>query len=82
MTLTEAQAIETREAAQHVLGHYGIEGGFMAGSFTNLLIETIARADGANFALLRSVYTELADAVRLYKNDENGIEKLQAQARS
>jgi len=72
----------TQEAAHHVLGYYGMEGGIRAGGFTTSLIEAISRADMHNFALLKSVYPDLADAVYVYKNLEFGVAQLQEATKS
>ena len=65
-----------QEAALHVLGYYGIKGGVKANKFTNLLIEAISHADTRNFIKLSREYPELAEAVSVYKDEENGLELL------
>lgn len=65
----------TAAQARHVLAHFG-EGGYRAGSFTMSLIETIARADVQNKALLREVYPAYVDAVWIAQNERDGCAQL------
>lgn len=47
----------------HVLGFLDMKHGRRAGSFTNVLIGAIFKADVVNFRKLHSLYPELCDAV-------------------
>jgi hypothetical protein len=67
------------ETARHVLWHYGAEGGYQPGSFTQKLMATIDAADVVNKARLRGAYPELVDAMNLAANREDGIRSLQHQ---
>lgn len=71
--LTEEQI----EAARHVLGYYGAEGGWQAGSFTQNILRAYQGADPGNKARLRRGFPEIAEAMDLVDNHPNGIEKLQ-----
>ena len=65
------------ETARHVLWHYGAQGGYQPGSFTQKLMVTIDAADVVNKARLRACYPELVDAMNLAANQEDGIRRLQ-----
>lgn len=67
------------ETARHVLWHYGAEGGYQPGSFTQKLMVTIDVADVVNKARLHACYPELVDAMNLAANQEDGIRRLQRQ---
>jgi hypothetical protein len=67
------------ETARHVLWHYGADGGYQPGSFTQKLMATIDAADVVNKARLRAVYPELVDAMNLAANREDGIRSIQQQ---
>jgi hypothetical protein len=65
------------ETARHVLWHYGANGGYQPGSFTQKLMAAIDAADVVHKARLRSAYPELVDAMALAANREDGIRTLQ-----
>jgi hypothetical protein len=65
------------DVAAHVLFHYGREGGYQAGSFTERLLTTIAMADEVNTARLGVGFPEYVAAVTVIQYDPNGIERLQ-----
>ncbi|MGE5501263.1 MAG: hypothetical protein ACM3W4_04990 [Ignavibacteriales bacterium] len=66
------------ETTRHVLWHYGADGGYQPGSFTQKLMIAIDAADVVNKARLRACYPELVDAMNLAANREDGIRQLQA----
>lgn len=67
----------TPTVARHVLAHFGDSHGYRAGSFTTSLIETIARADVINMALLATGYPGYVKAVCLLaQNADDGIFRL------
>ena len=66
------------ETIRHVLWHYGAEGGYQPGSFTQRLMEAIAAADVVHTARLRTAYPELVDAMVLASNSRGGIAQMQA----
>lgn len=74
--MTTAPRIQP-ETASHVLSHFG-RGGYPAGRFTTLLIQTIDAADQTNEARLAAAYPELFAAITTAKYDEDGIDRLQA----
>ncbi|WP_405558893.1 hypothetical protein OHV08_33785 [Streptomyces canus] len=65
------------ETARHVLWHYGADGGYQPGSFTQKLMQAIDAADVVHKARLRGAYPELVDAMNLAANREDGIRQLQ-----
>jgi hypothetical protein len=65
------------ETARHVLWHYGADGGYQPGSFTQKLMAAIDAADVVHRARLRVVYPELVDAMNLAARHEDGIRRLQ-----
>ena len=67
----------TREVAAHVLSHFGREGGYPAGDWTESLISLIDRADFTNRAKLAQPYPDYSAAINLAKYDDNGIDTLQ-----
>lgn len=69
-----------KDAANHVLGVL-LNEGYRPGNFTTRLIEVMLVADTENAARLRSIYPELMRAVHLYKNVENGLDVLRAEAK-
>lgn len=73
-TITPAQAA-------HVLHHYGATGGMEPGSFTQLLITTIDKADREHTLRLAVIYPGYVGAVSLAKYTEDGIRLLQGLAR-
>lgn len=66
--------------ARHVLWHYGIEGGYQPGSFTQRLMQAIDAADVVNTARLRAAFPELVDAMTLAGRSRNGIALLEEAA--
>ena len=67
------------ETARHVLWHYGADGGWQPGSFTQKLMQAIDAADVVHKARLRACYPELVDAMSQAANQEDGIRLLQQQ---
>ena len=72
---TETPAIPV-ETARHVLWHYGQDGGWQPGSFTQKLMQAIDSADHVNTEILRTAYPALVAAMFMAGNDRNGIEQL------
>jgi hypothetical protein len=68
-------------AARDVLGYHNEHGGWDTGGFDCDLIRAIEHADGTNRAKLSLVYPELVEAAKLYKDDWDGIAKLQERAK-
>ncbi|MER7151218.1 hypothetical protein [Streptomyces lydicus] len=68
------------ETARHGLWHYGAEGGFQPGTFTQRLMAAIDTADVVNTARLRVAYPELVDAMFLAGSSRDGIARLQEAA--
>jgi hypothetical protein len=66
------------ETARHVLWRYDRTGGTQPGPFTSHLMAAIERADHRNRAILREAYPELSEAIRIARDDEDGLAKLQA----
>jgi hypothetical protein len=66
------------DVAAHVLAHYGQEGGYQAGGFTQLIISAIDRADPTNKAKLELGFPEYVAAVNVAQYSRNGIEYLQS----
>ncbi|WP_326646092.1 hypothetical protein OG884_15685 [Streptosporangium sp. NBC_01755] len=71
----------TPEQAAHVLHHFGATGGMEPGSFTQLLITTIASADRTNVLRLAAIYPGYVGACNLAQNHADGIRVLQGLAR-
>lgn len=67
----------SREVAAHVLFHFCGEG-FPPGSFIEALLLAFARADSMNTIKLGKGFPDYYLAMRLAKEDVNGIEKLSA----
>jgi len=65
------------DVAAHVLFHYGRDGGYQAGGFTELIISAIDRADPANKAKLGLGFPEYVAAVNAIQYSPNGIDYLQ-----
>lgn len=61
------------EEANQVLHYFRSTEGFPAGSFTEHLIQTMARADSINLAKLTAVFPDLGRAVYLAQYDPEGI---------
>lgn len=68
-------------AAAHVLAHYGHEGGYQAGTFTQNLITAFDTADPGNFARLAEAFPEYGAAIVGMKYDPDGASVLQRIAR-
>lgn len=68
----------TKETARHVLWVFACEGGYQPGSFTQKLLELLACADPVNAFKLAMTFPAEAEAVRMAKNDKDGIAKLTA----
>jgi hypothetical protein len=66
----------TPETARHVLWTFGHEGGYQPGTFTQKLIDLLAYAPPVQMAKLALGYPVEAEAVRLAKYDEAGIDRL------
>lgn len=66
------------QTARHVLWTFACAGGYQPGSFTQKLLELLASADPANTAKLGLAFPAEAAAVRMAKNDADGIAKLTA----
>ncbi|MFD6551290.1 hypothetical protein [Streptomyces sp. NPDC058398] len=66
------------ETARHVLWTFACAGGYQPGSFTLKLLELLASADPANTRRLATAFPAEAEAVRMAKNDQDGIAKLTA----
>ncbi len=65
------------DVAAHVLFHFGRDGGYQAGGFTESLVTAIDRADPTNQARLALGFPEYVAAVTTIQNDRAGIERLQ-----
>ena len=67
----------TKEVAAHVLFHFRGEG-YPPGSFIEALLLAFARADSMNTIKLGKGFPDYYLAMRLAKEDVDGIEKLRA----
>lgn len=67
----------TKEVAAHVLFHFRGEG-YPPGSFTEALLLAFARADSLNFMKLDMAFPDYGEAMRLAKEELDGIDKLRA----
>jgi hypothetical protein len=65
------------DVAAHVLFHYGHEGGYQAGSFTESLIVAIEMADPVNRDRLALGFPEYVAAIVAMSYDPNGVVYLQ-----
>ncbi|MER7517841.1 hypothetical protein [Streptomyces sp. NPDC126499] len=65
------------ETAAHVLFHYGREGGYQPGSFTEQLITTIDMADPGNRDRLAAGFPDYVAAVVAIQYDPAGVTRLQ-----
>ncbi|GAA2803515.1 hypothetical protein [Streptomyces showdoensis] len=65
------------EVAAHVLFHYGRDGGYQAGSFTEQIIKAIDMADPGNRFKLTNSYPDYVAAVVAIKYDPAGVTRLQ-----
>lgn len=64
-------------AAYAVLFYLGYEGGRPPGSFVKALVEAAFQADSSNLAALGNAFPFIASAVRMAKNDRDGVRNLQ-----
>lgn len=65
------------ETERHVLGHFGAEGGYKAGSFTTKLMEAYQNADPGNRYRVSLGFPDLARAMDTVMNEADGIKILQ-----
>jgi hypothetical protein len=65
------------DTAAHVLFHYGLDGGYQAGSFTTFLLATIAAADPTNLDRLALGFPDYVAAVTAIQYDPDGTQRLQ-----
>ena len=65
------------ETAAHVLFHYGRDGGYQAGTFTEQLITTIDMADPGNRDKLAAGFPDYVAAVVAIQYDPQGVTCLQ-----
>lgn len=68
----------TKEIARDVLGHFGEEGGWMPGGFTNALLVAIGKADTMNRGLLAQGFPGYVAAMNLAQHSYEGIDELKA----
>lgn len=66
------------DVAAHVLFHYGREGGYQAGSFTEQLLTTIGMADPANRNRISLGFPDYVAAVVAIQYHPDGVARLQA----
>lgn len=71
-----------RETASHVLWVFGQPGGYRPGDYTHDLLTLLSRSDVRNTARFATAFPVEAEAVRMAKDDEDGIERLRAIARA
>ncbi|MFD7996879.1 hypothetical protein [Streptomyces mexicanus] len=74
--MSSTPPVISQETARHVLWTFGHEGGYRPGNFTQKLLDLIAYAPPAQMAKLALGFPEEAEAVRLAKYDETGIDQL------
>lgn len=65
------------DVAAHVLWHYGRDGGYQPGSFTEQLLTTIGMADPTNLDRLAAGFPDYVAAVAAIQYDPQGVERLQ-----
>lgn len=65
------------DTAAHVLFHYGLDGGYQAGSFTTFLLTAIAAADPTNLDRLALGFPDYVAAVTAIQYDPDGAQRLQ-----
>jgi len=65
------------DVAAHVLFHYGLDGGYQAGSFTTSLLNAMGTADPSNLNKLAAGFPEYVAAVTAIQYDPAGVERLQ-----
>lgn len=70
--LKHDRPMEPADAA-HVLAVLGEQGGYMPGAFTERLIQAAAVADLLNAELIRKLWPGIANAVWVYKFEEEGV---------
>lgn len=68
----------TPQVAAHVLSHFGRDGGYPAGSFTERLISVIDFADDSNLAKLQLSFPEYVAAILAIQRDPDGVAHLQS----
>ena len=68
------------ETARHVLWTFGHRGGYQPGNYHQKLLDLLAYAPPVELAKLAQVYPAEAEAVRMAKYDETGIDKLKRAA--
>lgn len=66
------------ETARHVLWTFGHQGGYSPGNFTQKLLDLLAYAPPVQMEKLALGFPEEAEAVRLAKYEETGIDQLRA----
>ncbi|MFD5566591.1 hypothetical protein [Streptomyces cadmiisoli] len=64
------------DVAAHVLWHYGLDGGYQPGSFTEQLLTTIAKADPTHRDKLGAGFPDYVAAVAAIQYDPAGVERL------
>lgn len=64
------------ESARHVLWHFGQDGGWQPGSFTQRLMDAFAAADMTHTARLAKVYPDYAAAFLAAQYDPDGMQLL------
>ncbi|MFE2485975.1 hypothetical protein ACFXGR_22295 [Streptomyces mirabilis] len=65
------------ETARHVLWHFGADGGWQPGSYTQRLMDAFAAADMTHTAKLANEYPDYAAAFMAAQYDPDGIANLQ-----
>lgn len=73
---TSTPAISADTAA-HVLWHYGHDGGYQAGSFTEQLLTAMGMADPTNLHRLALGFPDYVAAVHAIQYDPDGVANLQ-----
>ncbi|MPY47074.1 hypothetical protein [Streptomyces acidicola] len=68
------------ETARHVLWTFGHRGGYQPGTYHQKLLDLLAYAPPVEVAKLAQIYPAEAEAVRMAKYDEDGIDKLKRAA--
>lgn len=68
------------ETARHVLWTFGHRGGYQPGTYHQKLLDLLAYAPPVELAKLAQIYPAEAEAVRMAKYDETGIDKLKRAA--
>lgn len=65
------------DVAAHVLHHYGRDGGYPAGSFTQQLLTTMGMADPSNLDRLGLGFPAYVSAIHAIQYDPHGVARLQ-----